>query len=216
MPGYGKNYVATQTTNYVTGDAAFAVNRQGEIVSWNSAAEKTFGYPASAALGRRCWTMLSGKDIYGNRYCCERCPLREMALQHESVHSLQLALKSASGKREKFNINCLSVFSSPGEELLLHICNPPEEPSEYTENNHSASNNHSATSTSPNSHRGALTNREQETLALLADGKTTREIASLMCISYPTVRNHIQKTLYKLHVHNRLEAVVIGQRLNIV
>jgi len=202
--------VATQTTNYVTGDAAFAVDRRGEVVSWNSAAEKTFGYPASTALGRRCWKLLSGKDNYGNRYCCERCPLREMALHHESVHSLQLSLKTASDRMEKFNINCLSVFSGPGEELLLHICNPPEETPEYAENNHSA------TSTSANSHRGALTNRQQETLALLAEGKTTREIASMMCISYPTVRNHIQKTLYKLHVHNRLEAVVIGQRLNIV
>lgn len=202
--------MATQTTNYVTGDAAFAVDKDGEIVSWNSAAEKTFGYPASTALGQRCWKMLEGKDIYGNRYCCERCPLREMASRNESVHGLQLSLKSASGRREKFNINCLSVFGDPGEELLLHICNPPEEPPEYSENNHSTAR------TSANAQRGALTSREQETLALLADGKTTREIASMMCISYPTVRNHIQKTLYKLHVHNRLEAVVLGQRLNLV
>jgi DNA-binding CsgD family transcriptional regulator len=202
--------VATQKTNFVTGDAAFAVDMDGEIITWNSAAEKTFGYSAETALGQRCWQMLEGKDGYGNRYCCERCPLREMAFQHESVHSLQLSLKTASGKLELFNINCLSVFSGPGEELLLHICNPPEESPEYAENNHSA------TRPSANSHRGALTNREQETLTLLADGKTTREIASMMCISYPTVRNHIQKTLYKLHVHNRLEAVVTGQRLNIV
>ena len=216
MPGCGKNYVATQTTNYVTGDAAFSVDRDGEIITWNSAAEKTFGYSAETAVGQRCWKMLEGKDSFGNRYCCERCPLREMALQHESVRSLELSLKTASGGQEKFNINCLSVYGGPGEELLLHICNSIDETPEYSENNHFATNNHSATRTSANSQRGALTIREQEALALLADGKTTREIASMMCISYATVRNHIQKTLYKLHVHNRLEAVVVGQRLNLV
>lgn len=208
--------MTTQKTNYVTGDAAFAVNMDGKIITWNSAAEKTFGYSAKTVLGQRCWRVLEGKDSYDNRYCCEHCPLREMAFQHESVHSLQLSLKTASGRRKKFNINCLSVFGSPGDELLLHICNSPDETPEYSEINHSATNNHSATRTSANSHRGALTNREQEALALLADGKTTREIATMMCISYATVRNHIQKTLYKLHVHNRLEAVVVGQRLNLV
>jgi PAS domain S-box-containing protein len=202
--------VATQTTNFVTGDAAFAVDMDGEIITWNSAAEKTFGYSAETALGQRCWQMLEGKDSYGNRYCCERCPLREMAFQHESVHSLQLSLKTASGKQEHFNINCLSVYDSPGNQLLLHICNSAVETPEYSEINQSVPR------TSANSQRGALTSREQEALALLADGKTTKEIASMMCISYATVRNHIQKTLYKLHVHNRLEAVVVGQRLNIV
>ncbi len=202
--------MATQTTNYIIGDAAFAVNRDGEIISWNSAAEKTFGYPAETVLGQRCWKMLSGKDIYGNRYCCEYCPLREMALQHESVRSLQLSLKTASGERKQFSINCLSVFGAPGEELLLHICNPPEENPEYSKNTHAA------VRPSANSQKGALTSRELEVLALLADGKATREIASLMCISYATVRNHIQHTLCKLNVHNRLEAVVTGRRLDLV
>ena len=208
--------MATQTTNYVTGDAAFSVDRDGEIITWNSAAEKTFGYLAETAVGQRCWKMLEGKDSFGNRYCCERCPLREMALQHESVRSLELSLKTASDGRKKFNINCLSVFGGPGEELLLHRCNAIDETPEYSENNHFATNNHSATRTSANSQRGALTIREQAAMALLADAKTTREIASMMCISYATVRNHIQKTLFKLHVHNRLEAVVVGQRLNLV
>ena len=53
-------------------------------------------------------------------------------------------------------------------------------------------------------------------LELLAEGNTTREIAKMMCVSEATARNHIQHTMDKLHVHSRLEAVVVGQRLHLV
>jgi len=202
--------MASQTTNYMTGDAAFAVNRNGIIVSWNPAAEKMFKFPASTVLGRRCWKLLCGQDIYGNRYCCERCPVREMAVQNELVHSFEASLKTYSDGMKKVTINCLLVYGGPGEELLLHICSAAEEEPKYAEKTHH-SPRHSA-----NLQRGALTNRELEVLSFLAEGKTTKEIASLMCIGYATVRNHIQHTLYKLHVHNRLEAVIMGKRLDIV
>ena len=202
--------MTAQTANYITGDAAFAVDRGGAIVLWNSAAEKIFGYPTSTALGKRCWKLLSGQDLYGNRYCCERCPLREMALQHESVHGFQVLFRTACDGRKRFSVSCLSVFGSEGNGLLLHICHPPDEAPEHHDNHHAA-NGHSA-----NFQRGALTQRELEVLALLADGKTTQEIAANMCISQSTARNHIQHTLYKLHVHNRLEAVITGQHLGLI
>ena len=202
--------MASQTTDYITGDAAFAVDRHGLIVSWNSTAEKTFNYPCSTALGRPCWTLLEGQDMFGNRYCSESCPVREMALQHESVHSFQVLFKTGSNGWKNFTINCLSVFIRPGEELLLHICNVTEETLEPFENNH--------TSNRPpaNLQGTALTSRELEVLALLAEGKTTRQISSAMHISCATVRNHIQNALHKLHVHNRLEAVLLSQRLNLI
>jgi PAS domain S-box-containing protein len=202
--------VATRTTNYLTGDAAFAVDRRGVIVSWNPAAEELLGYSKAGAVGRHCWQLLSGKDLFGNRYCCERCPVREMALQHESVHGFEAFLNTASGGQKKFAINCIQVFGNNGDERLLHICRALDEAAEHP-HEHDAAGRPSA-----NFHRGALTTREHEVLNLLAEGKTTAEIASMMCISEATVRNHIQHTLYKLHVHNRLEAVVKGQQLDLV
>jgi PAS domain-containing protein len=38
-----------------TADAAFCVNQQGEICSWNAAAEKLFGYSSSEAIGQSCY-----------------------------------------------------------------------------------------------------------------------------------------------------------------
>ena len=43
---------------------------------------------------------------------------------------------------------------------------------------------------------------------LLAQGLSTNEIARSLSITSSTVRNHIRNILQKLHVHNRLEAVV--------
>ena len=114
--------MAAQTANYLTGDAAFAVDRRGVVVLWNKEAETLLGYSAGAALGQRCWKLLSGKDIYGNKYCCECCPLREMASQHQSVNSFQLSLRTASEGLKEFSISCLEIFDKPGNELLLHIC----------------------------------------------------------------------------------------------
>lgn len=202
--------MASQTTDYITGDAAFAVDRRGVIVSWNSTAEKTFKYPRSFALGRRCWKLLEGQDMFGNRYCCNSCPVMKMALKHESVHSFQLLLKKASKRRRKFSIHCLSVYNNGGKELLLHICDAADETIAPSENNHSVKQPHA------NLQRDALTTRELEVVALLANGKTTTQISSKMHISSATVRNHIQNTLHKLHVHSRLEAVLVSQRLDLI
>lgn len=202
--------MATQTTNYITGDAAFAVNRQGVVVLWNSEAEKLLGYRADTAIGRKCWDLLSGRDSYGNRYCCEYCPLREMTLRHESVHGFPLLLRTASDGRKKFQVSCLEIFDHPGNGLLLHICHTPDQTPEYS------GNNHDAAIRPAKFQRSTLTSREREVLELLADGKSTREIASTMCVSQATVRNHIQHTLDKLHVHNRLEAVLVGQRIDLI
>src|SRR5678809_1440156 len=41
-----------------TADAAFCVNEQGEICSWNAAAEKLFGYSSAEAIGKSCQRLL--------------------------------------------------------------------------------------------------------------------------------------------------------------
>jgi len=212
--------VASQMPNYIIGDAAFAVDRQGIIVSWNSEAEKLFNQVASDALGQHCWKVMAGQDLYGNRYCGKRCPLMQMSSSHESVHSFPVMFRTAANGWKKFTLHCLTVFDGGGDELLLHLCSSADEHPEYPTGEHStkkySNDNHTSAHPSANNHRGALTNREHEVLALLAEGKTTREIASLMCISPATVRNHIQRTLFKLHVHTRLEAVVTAHNLDLV
>lgn len=52
-----------------------------------------------------------------------------------------------------------------------------------------------------------LTERETEVLRLVAKGLTYRQIAERLVLSHRTVQNHVQNTLNKLHLHNRVELV---------
>jgi DNA-binding NarL/FixJ family response regulator len=52
-----------------------------------------------------------------------------------------------------------------------------------------------------------LTPRETEVLRLVAKGLAYKQIAARLTISHRTVQNHVQNTLTKLHLHNRVELV---------
>jgi len=54
-------------------------------------------------------------------------------------------------------------------------------------------------------HTPRLTERETEVLRLVAKGLTARQIAKRLVISHRTVENHVQSTLRKLQLHNRVE-----------
>ncbi|HYG21150.1 MAG TPA: response regulator transcription factor [Verrucomicrobiae bacterium] len=53
-----------------------------------------------------------------------------------------------------------------------------------------------------------LTRREEEILALLAQGYVAKEIAQRLYLSYATVRTHLHHIYEKLHVSTKTEAVV--------
>jgi len=57
-----------------------------------------------------------------------------------------------------------------------------------------------------------LTEREREILALVAKGKTVKEISSTLYLSSGTVRNYISEALNKLEVKNRIEAISKAQK----
>jgi DNA-binding NarL/FixJ family response regulator len=52
-----------------------------------------------------------------------------------------------------------------------------------------------------------LTDRETEVLRLVAKGLSYKQIADRLVISHRTVQNHVQNTLSKLQLHNRVELV---------
>ncbi len=52
-----------------------------------------------------------------------------------------------------------------------------------------------------------LTDREEQVIKLIADGKTTKEIAKELYLTTGTVRNYVSVILDKLGVSNRIEAI---------
>jgi DNA-binding NarL/FixJ family response regulator len=64
--------------------------------------------------------------------------------------------------------------------------------------------------------REELTPREQEVLALLAEGLSNKEIASRLDISDHTAKFHVNSILQKMGAQKRVEAVVRAARLGII
>ncbi len=56
-----------------------------------------------------------------------------------------------------------------------------------------------------------LTDREREVLRLASEGKTSKEISSLLFLSAGTVRNYMSEIINKLDVKNRTEAVTVAK-----
>ena len=52
-----------------------------------------------------------------------------------------------------------------------------------------------------------LTERENEVLRLVAKGLSYKQIAERLVLSHRTVQNHVQNTLRKLQLHNRVQLV---------
>ena len=186
------------------------MDRNGQIVVWNQAAEQTFGYTESEALGQKCWELLSGRDVFGNRSCCEGCPVRATAFSKEPINRFQVDFKTAAHERKRFTVSTLMLFNAPGKELFVHLCRPESDVTENTATK--LATNNSAVNHQPKT----LTPRETEVLTLLHKGMTVAEIATALGVSASTVRNHTQHILLKLHVHSRFEAVALGSKLGLI
>jgi DNA-binding NarL/FixJ family response regulator len=62
-----------------------------------------------------------------------------------------------------------------------------------------------ATPAAPHDEAPRLTERETEVLRLVAKGLSYKQIAERLGLSHRTVQNHVQNTLGKLQLHNRVE-----------
>ncbi|HET8529334.1 MAG TPA: helix-turn-helix transcriptional regulator [Gaiellaceae bacterium] len=58
----------------------------------------------------------------------------------------------------------------------------------------------------------ALSPRQHEVLALLAEGLGPRAISARLGVAVPTARNHVAAVLHRLGCHSQLEAVAAARR----
>jgi DNA-binding NarL/FixJ family response regulator len=61
-----------------------------------------------------------------------------------------------------------------------------------------------------------LSGRERETLAMLADGDSNREIAAKLYLSTETVRTHVRNAMRKLDADTRTQAVALAIRQRLI
>jgi DNA-binding NarL/FixJ family response regulator len=70
--------------------------------------------------------------------------------------------------------------------------------------------------TGPDRRLDALTEREREVLGHLALGLTNLEIASELCLSEATVKTHVGRILAKLHLRDRVQAVIFAYETRLI
>ncbi len=63
---------------------------------------------------------------------------------------------------------------------------------------------------------GHLSNREREVFQMIAEGRSTKEISDILCISPSTVKTHRTKIMEKLQVENISQLIQFAIRVGIV
>jgi PAS domain S-box-containing protein len=208
-----------------TAEASFVSDEKNRIVVWNQAATTLLGFEARQVLGRPCHRIVRGTDLSGNRFCSWTCAVRQMARRHEAIHAFPIQVTGASGSLVTVRCTVVVVTGSrPGASGFLHLLLPATRDHE-SENDERSSHGSAAPGAAANPGAGtrispgcprALTLRETQVLRLMAAGTGTRQVASLLSISPVTVRNHIAHILDKLEVHNKLHAIVVAHRLDLI
>lgn len=197
-----------------TSDAAFCVTEQGEIQSWNKAAEKLFGYSRSQALKKTCYQLLEGVGPLGTRVCHQHCSVAECAGNHAEIPNFDMSVKTSSSERLWINMSTV-VFENArtGNRLLIHLAHDitaQKQTEELTQKMLDLARQLS--STQPAAGRAAptvpLSEQEKQVLRLFAEGKSSAHICRTLHISSSTLRNHLHHINQKLRTHNRLEAVM--------
>lgn len=205
-----------------TADAAFTVDQNGVIQSWNGSAERLFGVTAAAVVGRPCDQVLQGTDALGVPACTPDCAVRRCALREAGIHDFYLAVNTATRPRLWINVSTLvSVDARTGRTLIVHLVRDASDARERDDLIRAAAAfARQLTGTAEPASRlppvTPLTRQETRILRLLAEGRPAAEISRQLRISPRTLRTHIHHVNRKLHARNRLEAVVHAIRRGII
>ena len=207
-----------------TADAAYTVTENGEICSWNEAAEQLFGYAASEVLGRNIDEVTEARDTLGTRALAAGSDSATRGSDNASagVPNFDLEIRTKSLGHIWVNISTI-VFDNrrTGRRLFVRLARSIENErrnDELVTRMLESARQLIALAHDP-SHHGAvesLSDQELRILKLFAEGRSPTTIGRTLRISPQTLRNHLHRINLKLRTHNRLEAVTHAQRRGLI
>lgn len=197
-------------------DAVFAIDSEQRVVSWSRGCETLLGRPSSGVLGRRCFDVIAGHDLFGNRYCVPSCPLvfEARIRPAEVIRPIVLDVPLNGGLTSELVVNTRVVpGEDPARPLIVHRVHRDGTTDSAVErdvsHDHPARARMRSKALADPTRMSALTSRERDVLACLGAGLTTGATAERLFVSATTVRNHVAKLLQKLEVHTRGAAVAL-------
>jgi PAS domain S-box-containing protein len=205
-----------------TTDAAFTVDLQGQIRTWNKAAENLFGHPASDAIGKSCMSFVGGRIEGRTCVCRESCDVLECVRAGRDVSNFDMEISTRSGRRVWVNVSLLVTYDEHTERrLIIHLMRDirrRKKAEQLTSEMFEIAKK--LVSTAQRSGElppvVPLTAQEKKILGLFASGRATKEVAEELQISVSTLRNHISHINQKLHTRSRTEAVMQSLKRGII
>lgn len=203
-----------------TADAAYTVTTDGEICSWNRAAEDLFGYTASEVLHCNIDDVLKARDTMGTAALGGGSDASTRSLTEFSggVPNFDLEVQTRDSQSLWVSVSTI-VFSNKrtGRQLfarLLHDVDDHHRTAELLARMAEVARQvvQHAEASSGHAPVTPLSEQERRILALFAEGNDPATIAARLTISSQTLRNHPHHINRKLRTHNRLEAVTHAQR----
>jgi len=207
-----------------TADAAYTVTEQGEICSWNRAAERLFGYPASEVLGRHIEEVFDAFDSLGTEPLVggDETALRDLERSGRLIPHFDLDVRTRSGARLWVNVSTI-VFDNrrTGRRLLVRLARDiTQRRLNATLLSRMLEVAHQVVALPDEVSQQApvetLTNHERQILRLFAEGNNSASIARKLRISAQTLRNHLHHINLKLGTRTRLEALTHAQRRGLI
>jgi PAS domain S-box-containing protein len=189
-------------------DGAFVGGENRRIVLWNRAATSIMGYTATEALGRACCELFDGRDGGGPWHD----PASVMMLAETPVRAFDVCTTTKAGRPLWLHLTLFPVQVRKGGALVVHLFRDVTRTRELVARVRERAAAPTNGAAARRLGHGPLTHRELEVLRLTAQGLNTMAIAERLHISRATARNHAQNILWKLEVHNRLQAVAYAAR----
>lgn len=206
-------------------DGTFAVDSRQRIIYWDRGCEDLLGYTSESALGKPCCDVLQGCDpATGASFCCHGCGVAQPGENGGTPNSFSIQVSTHDDTLMRLSVNIVLIPSNGKNTWnaahLLHVEGKPDVLTSlsYALDKHPPApiSRHNGVATKHRRAASCLTAREQEVLALLAEGLTGAVIAKRLTISITTARNHLQHIQRKLGVHSQIEAVAYAYRHNLV
>ncbi len=193
-----------------TSDAAFTTTATGEIRSWNGAAERLFGYPASRALNNFCGDLLQGRGILGTAVCPAHCRL---AVSGQSIPHFDLEVQTSTGQQAWVGVSTLLFEDSrTRDRLVIHLAHDitaSKRAEDLVRLMQQSAKQILALSEGLGKPGPSipLSKKELQVLRLFSQGKDSSGVAHELGITLQTLRNHLHHINQKLSTHSRVEAL---------